>query len=321
MAIFPQLLIFLSGLALLIIGAHWFIQTSVKFSQLLRLSSAFIGLIFVAFGTSAPEAGVGILAAFEKQSAIALGNIVGSNIANIGLILGLCALFTPLTVERSILRRETPFMIVVTVLLYIFSLDLVIQRWEGIVFILLFIAFCYFSFKSAQNPVFLEDDISHFRFYPIIERTRSRWGIMIFFLISLSAIIAGSYVMVSSGVTLAKILGISPWIIAMTMFAVGTSLPELAASLTAAFKKVPAISIGNIVGSNIFNIIFVLGIVACIEPLSIGSSALKFELPVLILFSILLFAVMKTKNKISRFEGMVLLLGYVVFLGIVFTFS
>ncbi len=315
MEIFFPIITFLIGLSLLILGANWFIQSSVKFAHLLRLSSVFIGLILVAFGTSAPEAGVGILAAVKNESAIALGNIVGSNIANIGLILGLCALFVNLPVERSLLRRETPFMLTVTGLLYLFIADHLIQRWEGMVFILLFIGFCYVSWRAARTAV-LGEDIAHFQFSRPIQALRSRGLISLVLIGSLGLIGWGSHLMVESGVTIARMIGISPWIIGMTMFAVGTSLPELAASLTASFKKVPNISVGNIVGSNIFNIIFVLGIVSVINPLRIDPAIMRFEMPALVFFSILLFTVMKTKDKITRNEGVLLLGFYVSFIAL-----
>jgi len=273
-----------------------------------------VGLVFVAFGTSTPEAGVGIVAAIQGQKNIALGNILGSNIANIGLVLGLCAIFWPLKIkDKSIFRREMPIMLLSVILLYLLSLDLVIGRFDGLIFIALFITFCVLSYKKAKK-LFNEEEIQEFELKKSLKDT-SRFNIILsIVLISLVGVFTGAYLMVEGGVRLAKIFGISPWIIGVTVFALGTSSPELATSLVAAFKKVPCISVGNIVGSNIFNILFVLGIVSLIRPITIEASVLSFELPAVFIFSLFLVIVMKAGYKITRTEGLVMFLGYIGFI-------
>ena len=307
-------LLLVVGLIVLVISSDWLIQSSVKLSFLYKLTPLFIGLVVIAFGTSAPEAGVGIVAAIKNHKQIALGNILGSNIANIGLILGLCALVFPLKVRnKDIFKREMPIMIFSVFLLYILSLDLVISRLDGTIFIICFLIFCFISYRGAQK-YFDSAEIEGFRFRKLLANVNSRFLTFGCILLSLAGVIFGANLMVKGGVSLAEILGISPWIIGIFVFAVGTSLPELVASLTASVRKVPSISVGNIVGSNIFNILFVLGIVSLIRPISLDSSILKFEFPVLIGFSFLLFTVMKTQYKITRWEGLVMFLGYITFI-------
>ncbi|MBU0896983.1 MAG: calcium/sodium antiporter [Candidatus Omnitrophica bacterium] len=305
--------LFIVGLFLLVLSANWLIQSCVKISFLLKLTPLFIGLVLVAFGTSAPEAGVGIMAAIKNQKAVALGTVIGSNIANIGLILGLCAFLTPLTVNKSIFKRELPIMIFSPILLYVLSLDLLLSRLDGLIFILSFLFFCFISYKGAKKS-FDDKEAQNFKLNKSLQNSNSLFLIITIILFSLLGIILGADLMVRGGVKLARIFGISPWIVSITVFAIGTSLPELVASLTASLKKIPSISVGNVVGSNIFNILFILGIVALIRPISVASSVLKFEFPVLFLFSILLFTVMRTKYKITRKEGLVMFLGYLAFL-------
>jgi cation:H+ antiporter len=291
----------------------------VKISRLFGLSSLFIGLILVAFGTSAPEAGVGIIAALKDQKQIALGNIVGSNISNIGLILGICAMLGSLKVEKSIFKRELPMMIISGVLLYILSLDRIISRLDGIIFLGCFVIFFFLSYKGARTPSQLKE-VEDLPLRKLLQNTRSRLVIFTVIAVSIAGVVWGADLMVKSGVALAKIFGISSWIIGVTVFAVGTSLPELAASLTAYFKKLPSISIGNIVGSNIFNVFFVLGIVALIRPIEIHPSILSFELPVMILFSFILLIFMRTGYRINRWEGVGLFLAYAAFIFFLFRF-
>ena len=313
MEIFLNAFVFVIGLVLLVLSSDWLIQSSVKLAVLLRLGPLFIGLVLIAFGTSAPEAGVGIMAAIKNQKGIALGNIIGSNIANIGLVLGLCSIFSPLKVNKSILKKELPIMIGATLLFYFLSLDLLISRLDGMIFIVSFIIFCFVTYKGAKNN-FDTKETDSFEFRKIFQKTNSYIVILVLTLVSLAGVALGADFMVRGGSNLAKIFKVSPWIIGITVFAIGTSLPELVTSITASIKKVPSISVGNIVGSNIFNILFVLGIVSLIRPIDLTFSSLNFEFPVLIIFSFLLFTVMKTRDTIARWEGVIMFLMYIGFL-------
>jgi cation:H+ antiporter len=202
-------------------------------------------------------------------------------------------------------------MVVATILLYLLSLDLLLSRFDGIIFIFLFLIFLYVSYRGAKKN-FCEKEIQKFSFKKWFGNINSLFFIFSITFLSLVGVVWGADLMVKGGVNLAKILGISKWIIGVVVFAIGTSLPELAASLVASFKKVPSISIGNIVGSNIFNIFFVLGVVSLIRPISLQSEFLKFEYLVMLLFSISLFFILRN-CQISKKEGIGLFLGYLLF--------
>ncbi|MFH1768092.1 MAG: calcium/sodium antiporter [Candidatus Omnitrophota bacterium] len=310
-----NILTFAVGLALLVYGSNLLIHACVRISSLFNLTPLFIGTIFVAFGTSMPEFGVSVIAALRNQDAIALGNVVGSNIANIGLVLGLCGFLMPLSVDKTIFKKELPIMLASTVLLYWFSLDCIISRAESFILIVCFIAFCFISYRGAKGQKAAAGELEGFKLKKILAKTDRKSTVAVLSIISLLLVIFGANLMVRSGVFLARTFGVSSWLIAMTVFAVGTSLPELAASLTASLKKVPSISVGNIVGSNIFNILLIIGIAGLIRPIRIYNPTIfLFEFPVLLVFSVFLFIFMRLRYRISRVEGLFLLLGYMVFL-------
>ncbi|MCF7871373.1 MAG: calcium/sodium antiporter [Candidatus Omnitrophica bacterium] len=306
-------LLFLFGLFVLVAASDWLIQASVKISLFFRLTPLFIGLVIIAFGTSAPEAGVGIVATLKNQGEITLANIIGSNIANIALALGLCSIFVPLQVDKGIFKKEFPFLAVSTLALYFAGFDLVISRMEGFIFLLLMIIFV-FSFIKSSRDGFIEKETKSIKLNSLFNKVKSPFITCILLLLALAGVVWGAHLMVDGGVYLARFFGISPWIIGITVFALGTSLPEIASSFSAAIKRVPSISIGNIIGSNIFNILLVIGVAALIKPIYINPSVLKLELPILLGFTFLLFTVMLTHYKIVRIEGLILTLSYVGFL-------
>ena len=314
MFLLQTILVFLLGLALLVFFSNLLIKSSIKLAFFLKLSTLFIGLIFIAFGTSCPEAAVSITAAVRRYKDIALGNILGSNIANIGLVLGLCGLVQPLKIEFSVIRKEITIMLISCLVLFVFCWDGVLSRLEGSFFILGFIFFCFFSYRSSKK----HKEEPGFDLSGSLTRFNSRPKTIALFLISLVFIVLGANLMVNSGVSIAKFFKISPFIIALTVFSIGTSLPELAASLTAISKKVPHISIGNVIGSNVFNILLVLGIVSLIRPLEINPQVLKFELPALCVFSFLTFLFIRSKNILSRLEAGILFFGYIGFIVLLF---
>ncbi|MFC1515002.1 calcium/sodium antiporter [Candidatus Omnitrophota bacterium] len=302
------------GLALLVTASGLLVKSSVKLAYLLKLSTLFIGLIFVAFGTSLPEAAVSIAAVIKGYKGIALGNVVGSNIANIGLVLGLCGLVRPLKVDSSLFKREIPIMLASVLALYLFARDGLISRFEGGLFLFAFVLFCISSLRGSRSHQADED----FALSGFLAKTRSKLLVLLVFSASVFFLVLGANLMVNSGVKIAEHFSVSPWIIAITVFAVGTSLPELAASLAASAKKISSLSIGNVIGSNIFNVLLVLGIASLIRPIEVEAAVLRFELPLLIAFSLVAAIFMGIKNTISRFEAGMLLLFYCIF--IVFLF-
>ena len=305
-----QSTVFILGLVFLIAGAEWLVRGSSRFARLIGIRPIVIGLTVVAFATSAPEAAVSIIAALKGANAIALGNIIGSNIANIGLVLGIAAIIRPLKIEKGFLRREVPIMIASTGLLYLLALDSKIDFFDGLILLsgmALFIGFLFYKRKELTTGISEETKV-------VASDRGDRTRNLSLGLAGLIILLAGAYLMVYSGVKIASLLGIKEWIIALTVFAFGTSLPELATSVVSSYRNRSDIAIGNIVGSNIFNILLVLGIASMICSLSVEAGALKFELPIMLLFSIVLFPLMKTGFVISRLEGLALLGGYVVFL-------
>ncbi len=313
MEILSALGIFIVGLVLLLYSSGWLVQGSVKLSFLAKLTPLFVGSVLIAFGTSAPEAGIGIMAAIRDHKSIALGNVIGSNIANIGLILGLCSLFRPIAIDKAVFKREIPIMLFAVILVYWLSFDLVIGRIDGVILIVFFLVFCFLSYRGAKLN-FDENEIKDFELKRVFKKRDSKFLAFFIIVLALAGVVFGADLMVRSGVKLANIFGVSPWIIGITIFALGSSLPELATSLVAVVKRVSSISVGNIIGSNIFNILFVLGIVALIRPVTLNPRVLKFEFPALLIFSFVCFTALRTGYKISRREGLVLFLGYIAFI-------
>ncbi|HEC69676.1 MAG TPA: calcium/sodium antiporter [Candidatus Omnitrophica bacterium] len=312
MSLFLNLVIFILGLIILSISSDFLIKSSVRLAHLLRFTTLFIGLVFIAFGTSLPEASVSLVAVIKKYKDIALGNIVGSNIANIGLVLGLSGLIKPLRVDRSLLKKEVSIMVLSTLFLYIFSLDGLLSRLEGLIFIWGFCLFFVFTCKSSKLNKDKEIDSQEFKVGGLFSKVNSKLIIFFYFLLSLAFLLVSANMMVNSGVNIAKFFKISPWIIAITVFSVGTSLPELAASISASVKKVSSLSVGNVIGSNVFNILVVLGLASLIRPITLDKSILNFELPILIIFSIIV--PLFVKSGFSRFKSFILFLGYILFL-------
>jgi cation:H+ antiporter len=313
-----HIILFIAGLAALYFGAEWLLKGSSRFAKSISIRPIIIGLTIIAFGGSAPEAAVSIVAAFKGNSNIALGNILGSVIANIGLVLGISAIISPLKIQLSTIRKELPIMLGAVIIFYLMALNLSIDFWEGIILftgIVLFIAYSvHQGIKEKQKNRLVEKEYEEF----LKGENGKRIKFILLMAAGLILIIVGANLLVKSGVFIAQKLGISELIIGITLIAVGTSLPELAISTVAAYRKEPDISAGNVIGSNIFNIFFVIGAVAMIHPLSVEKSTLGFEFPAMLIFSILLVWMMKTHLTLSRIEGFILLCLYVSFLILVF---
>ena len=268
-----------------------------------------IGLTIVAFGTSAPELFVSLVSALKKAESIALGNIIGSNIANIGLVLGLSAIIRPLKAELSILKKELPIMIFVSIILYLMALDLKIVFLEGLI---LFSGIVLFTLYSIHNAKIGDKRVE------IPDKKIKRLNNIVLIILGLFMIILGANLLIKSAIFIAKEVGISEYVIGLTAVAIGTSLPELAVSLVAAYKKEGDICIGNVVGSNIFNILLVLGVLSMITPLSISPAFLKVDFPIMLIFSFALIPLLRTGFVLSRVEGLVLLAFYISFILYIF---
>lgn len=255
-----QILILMLGFALLVKGADWFVEGAASLAKKMGIPQLIIGLTIVAMGTSLPEAAVSITAALHNNAEITIGNIVGSNILNILIILGITALITNVTIQKSTLFYEIPFMIVITILLMIFGItDSGISLLEGCIFLILFLVFLGYLFVISQKNDVQGQEVS--KDIPVLK-------CILFLLLGGIMVVKGSDFTVSGATKIARVLGMSERFIGLTIVAFGTSLPELVTSVTAAKKGNSGIAIGNIVGSNIFNILFIIGTAAliCVIP-------------------------------------------------------
>ena len=298
------------GLALLVLGGNWLLKSAVGLSLKLNISKLVIGLTVVSFATSAPELIISVKSALDGFSDIALGNVVGSNIANIGLVLGAVLLINAVNVERNFYVTDWPMKILASFLLFgflVFNKD--ISRGEGVVFLLLLVIFVvYIIKKNKQITIELPSET---------EKALSNFLIVLFMFFGGFALWAGSELLVKGAVNLAESFGVSERIIAVTVVSVGTSIPELASSIIAAIKKEADISIGNIIGSNIFNILCVLGITAIIKPIeNIDEKMLSQDIYWMLGFALILMPLVILPKRGSLFfkEGILLLVAYAAFL-------
>ena len=294
-----QIGLLILGLALVVFGADWLVDGASAIARKSGISEFVIGLTIVGFGTSCPELVVSLTGALKGIADISIGNVVGSNIFNTLLILGLTGVITPIAITPENRKRDIPLTICVTVLFIVFGLwNRDVCRWEGLVFLLLFAGYIYYCFKTDSAPV--EQS----------EEKNLRLGVAILLVLAgLAGLVIGGRLFVDSATEIARLAGVSDKFIAITVLAGGTSLPELATCVVAAAKKKGQLALGNILGSNIFNILLILGASAVVTPLDF-SSMNWVDLGVLLLSALLVFSSAWTgkKNMIDRFDGSLLLL-------------
>ena len=297
---------FTAGLALLYYGADYLVKGGANIALKLKIPPLVIGLTLVAFGTSAPELVVSADAALKGLGDVSLGNIVGSNICNIALILGVCAAITPLRVNPKLLKFDIGIMIAAAaVLLGFYAISRGVNRWEAGFFLLAGTAYTIWRFFSARKA-----DTAETEELPDLTCGLLLSAVMV--IGGLAALIGGAKLFVNSAIAIAQWCGVSEAVIGLTVVAIGTSLPELATSVVAAIKKEQDIAIGNVVGSNIFNILGILGVAPLIQP--IRAQGISYvDMILMLAVSILLYPIMKSGMKISRREGIVLLAIYVAY--------
>lgn len=300
------------GLVLLYFGAEGLVRGSSSLALRLGLSPLLIGLTVVAFGTSSPEMVVSIKAALAGQGAISVGNVVGSNICNIGLILGLSALITPIAISSQIIRIDTPAMIAVTALAVLVLADGSISRVEGAVLFAFLVLYILFSIRLARKA---KNDAMAAEFDQEVQPSRrGMWFDLLMVVGGLVILVLGARLLVDGAVQIARAFGWSEALIGLTIVAVGTSLPELATSLLAALKKESDIAVGNIIGSNIFNVLGILGVAAMMEPLDAAGIS-GIDLAVMMAFALILWPFAYRQRRICRWEAVVFLLGYAAYVG------
>jgi cation:H+ antiporter len=299
-----SILFLVFGTIMLYYGAEWAVRSGSLIAQRLGISKLVIGLTIVAFGTSLPELIVSIVAAIEGNSTIAIGNVVGSNIANVGLVLGLSALIFPIVIHFREIQRDFYIYLGVCAVFLIFIFDGRLSRFEGGI---LFISLIFYLLIKIKSPRGEKLDVGD-------NGQQQLWKHIFLITVGFGLLAEGANLFVSGAVDLARYLGVSEIVIGMSIVAFGTSLPELATSVMASFRKEGAISIGNIIGSNIFNILSVLGLASIIHPLDSPRSILKLEIPFMIGYGLVLIPIALMRQPINRFFSFLLLLGYVVFL-------
>lgn len=310
-----QLLFLVLGFVMLVKGADLFVDGASGIATKFGIPQIVIGLTIVAMGTSAPEAAVSITAAFAGNADITIGNIVGSNILNILIILGISALVYPLAIQKSTLIIDIPVVLLATVVLYLLGFDSNISRIDGIIMLVVFAAYLFYLFTVAKKEASqkkLNGTTENIQSEENVTKEISLLKALIFTVIGLVLIVGGSKFVVDSATAIAKALGLSQRFIGLTIVALGTSLPELFTSVTAALKKNSDIAIGNIVGSNIFNILFIVGLSGLIIPVPFATD-FRFDTIISGVAAILLLLFCLPKKKLPRFAGAIMLICYALY--------
>lgn len=306
MEILLQVGVLVLGFVLLMKGADWFVEGASKIADRLGVPQLVIGLTIVALGTSLPEAAVSITSALNGSAELTIGNVVGSNIMNILVILGLASVICVIPVQKSTVKYEIPFMIIITVILVAIGLsDRCVGRLDGILLVGLMIIYLLYLLRMAKSGHSTEE----------VESAGEKdklWKLILGVVVGAAMIVLGSDFAVDAASKLATLFGMEERLIGLTIVAFGTSLPELVTSVTAAIKKKPDIAVGNIVGSNIFNILFVVGVTALITPVTYGANFMVDSLTAIVA-AILLFLCVLRRQKLGRLGGAVMLAGYVAY--------
>jgi len=306
-------LIFL-GFFLLVIGGEFIVRSSIAISFKFNISKIVIGMTVVAFATSLPELMVSLNAAINGSPSIAINNVIGSNIANIGLVLGIISILTSIKVDNTFYNKDWPVMFAFSILLILFSInDSILTQIEGAILLFLLIVFIIYFLKRSRN-----EDINDGTDNKLSLASNTK--IIIWLLLSSLSLYFGAEFLVDGAVNFAKQINISEAVISVSIVAIGTSIPELAASIIAIVKKEKGLSVGNLIGSNIFNIGSVLGITAIIKPVHIAQEIIDRDIIWMLFFAILLFvlALLPKRNNLTKFKGFIMLLSYFYFIFLVF---
>jgi cation:H+ antiporter len=307
----------IAGLVLLVAGAEVLVRGAAKLAAQFGIPPLIIGLTVVAFGTSAPETAVSVQAALNGSGDLAIGNVIGSNIANVLLILGLTAVVAPLIVSRQLIRLDVPIMIGASLVVYALGWDGSLSRLDGALLFAGVLAYTGFLIISSRRDKSANEDDEFAKEFGLNEPAKPyAWAINLGLIIAgLVLLVTGSNFLVESAVTMARALGISELVIGLTVVAIGTSLPELATSIMAAIKGERDIAVGNIVGSNIFNLLCVLGLASMVSPqaISVAANALAFDFPVMIAVAVACLPIFFAGYRINRWEGLLFLAYYVAY--------
>ncbi len=296
------------GSLMLYFGSEWIVKGGVAIAEKYGISTLVIGLTIVAFGTSLPELLVSLNAAFQGSSSIAVGNAIGSNVANVGLVLSLSAFIFPISLNYSLIKRDLYIYILSCIIFILFSLDGRLSKFEGAFFVN---SLLFYIIYSIKKPIKTDSDIE--------TSDNDNFSEMVLFIIfGIVALSLGADLFVDGSIFIARYFGISEVVIGMSIVAFGTSLPELATSAMAAYKKQSAISIGNIIGSNIFNILCVLGVTSIIQPLNSNWNSISLQTFIMIFYGLSIFLAAKLTQPINRIFSGAMLAGYFLFIYLLF---
>lgn len=307
------------GVALLTIGGEALIRGALAAARRLGVSPLLSGLVIVGFGTSAPELVVSVNAALNEQPDIAIGNVVGSNIGNTLLILGACALITPLVVKPMALRRDAVTVVAASLLFIVLAGGNALGPLDGVIFLISLLGYLLWAYWSERLPASPSAKMHKAEAEELTALPKSVVWTVTITITGLLLLIAGSQVLLLGAVGIAEHFGVSQAVIGLTLVAVGTSLPELSISVIAALRKHADVAVGNVLGSNIFNLLGILGVSALLQPLPVHARILQFDQWVMLGSSVLLLVFLYTGRRLSRLEGGILLAGYGVYIGLSFT--
>jgi cation:H+ antiporter len=314
-----NLLFVVVGVVLLTVGGEALIRGALASARRFGVSPLLSGLVIVGFGTSAPELVVSIDAAIHQQPDIAIGNVVGSNIGNILLILGLCAVITPLAVKPLALRRDAVTVVAASTLFLVLVWGNALARGDALILLLGLVAYLVWAYRTERTGMHPSGEMHAAEANAVSTVPQSWLWTLTSLIVGLALLVGGSQVLLRGAVGIAEATGVSQAVIGLTLVAVGTSLPELAISVIAAIRRQADIAVGNILGSNIFNLLGILGISALLQPLPVHPRILQFDQWVMLGTAVLLLAFLYTGRRLSRGEGAILLAGYGVYLGMSFT--
>lgn len=308
-------LLLLAGLLLLFISGKYLVDSSVSLARRFRIPTMIIGLTVVAFGTSAPELLVSVQAAVKGFPEIAMGNVVGSNISNILLVLAITALVYPIPVPKKSVRFDWPILMFVSLLLFAFAWDGVLSRLEGLIFILLLLVYLGIAIRQSRKGKKAKQEKEELK-----GKQMKPWIALVIFLVSCGGLALGADLLVDNAAIIAGGLGVSQRVISITMVAVGTSIPELATSVIAALRKETDIAVGNIIGSNMMNILSVLGVTSLIGNISVDQAISHFDIPWMLAVTVLLLLIMlpASRAKIVRWEGILMIVIYLIYIYMIF---
>jgi cation:H+ antiporter len=307
------LLIF--GLVLLVVSADWLVKGAARLASVFGISPLVIGLTVVAFGTSAPELAVSVMSAFKGQTDLALGNVVGSNIFNVLFILGLAAMVTPLIVAQQLVRLDVPVMIVVSIMVLVLGYDGNLGRLDGALLFIGAVGYTTFLIRQSRRETNEAVKLEYDKEFGQDEKKSTLLRDIGLVVVGVGGLVLGSKFLVDGAVEIAKYFGVSELIIGLTIVSVGTSLPEVATSVVAAYRGERDIAVGNVVGSNIFNILSVLGLSSIIAPsgINVAASALAFDIPVMIAIAVVCLPIFFAGYQISRLNGAIFFAFYILY--------